>query len=1018
LAGWAVVLRGIRYRSGRSLVVLLLASIATAATVLAPAYSRAAQQSVLSDGLTNAAATATGLRISSEPIAGEPPAAESTTEAKLDVRQLLTRRSTLSTKLAQPVASADLDTVATPGSQNVAARMAYRDNACAHLTMTAGECARDSGTAIVSERSAKEYGLTVGRTLHVHARTATPGSSPRSFTVVGLYTPKNPSEEYWGRGSYFAAGAPDTESALPRIDAVFVGDEQDLTMPGGLPSVHLDYPLRADLVHLDDVPRLRADLSGLETDVNGAQMQLTSSLRGVLDDIDADAATLGRTVPVVAVPLVLVCWFILFLLVAALTEERSPEVALAKLRGYSPGRSARFGRAEAVALVLASAPIGLILGLAAVEAAARTMLGSGVHIELRWPVAVAAVVSVVAGLIAIRLASARTLARPVLSLLRRVPERGRWQAGAVEGAALALAGASLFVAVSDQTSPLALLAPALIAVVAGIVTARLLGIWSTLRARRYGRKGRVTGLLAHAQLSRRPLAQRIMLVVTVAVALLSFSATAWDVAAEARADVAADSLGADRVLRVQADDPAALAAAVDSAAGGAAASTMPVVRVTERYGDGTVELLGLRSQNLADVAVWRGHSHAAVADLANKLRPPQAPPLIVSDFVQVDADTTALTGKVQIFAVLAPSGQPSRSISLGTLHKGARHYRGTTDCGGCRLIGLAVARSSDGEVSGHLRVQSVSTHSGNLQAGFDGANRWRARATSGTLHVQPGPALDVEFATNDPSTMVVDYVDAPDVVPVALSGPTPADDVTASDFTFPGLGDSPQRFQVVQREAMLPRSGRRSLLFDLDYAVRAAQRTSSVSDNSRLRYEVWATAQAPADLSKRLAAAGVQVIDEQSIQAEQNRLARGAPALGLRLYLLAGAAAMALAVGAVLLTAYVGAATRRYELAALRVAGVRQRVLRRGILREYLHLLVAPLVIGLASGVAGAALMLPGIPLVQSGTALGELTYEPHPGVLAVAVIATVVALVLAVLAVLRLVRRATPDRLRDGGLS
>jgi hypothetical protein len=205
------------------------------------------------------------------------------------------------------------------------------------------------------------------------------------------------------------------------------------------------------------------------------------------------------------------------------------------------------------------------------------------------------------------------------------------------------------------------------------------------------------------------------------------------------------------------------------------------------------------------------------------------------------------------------------------------------------------------------------------------------------------------------------------------------------------------------------------VLFDLDYAVRAAQRSSTLSDNTRLRYEVWATAAAPADLASRLAGRGVEILGEESIVAERERLARGAPALGLALYLIAGLAALALAIGAVLLTAYVGAQGRRYELAALRVAGVRPWQLRRALLREYLHLLGLPVLVGLLTGVAGAALMLPGIPLVTVGTSLGEVTYEPGLGALPVAVAAPLAGLVLAVLVVQRLVGRATPDRLREG---
>jgi hypothetical protein len=69
------------------------------------------------------------------------------------------------------------------------------------------------------------------------------------------------------------------------------------------------------------------------------------------------------------------------------------------------------------------------------------------------------------------------------------------------------------------------------------------------------------------------------------------------------------------------------------------------------------------------------------------------------------------------------------------------------------------------------------------------------------------------------------------------------------------------------------------------------------------------------------------------------------------------------------------------------------------------------------AGVAGAALMLPGIPLVTVGTATGQITYNAT-GLFAlpVAVGATLVGLFFAVLVVLRLVRTATPDRLREGG--
>jgi hypothetical protein len=107
--------------------------------------------------------------------------------------------------------------------------------------------------------------------------------------------------------------------------------------------------------------------------------------------------------------------------------------------------------------------------------------------------------------------------------------------------------------------------------------------------------------------------------------------------------------------------------------------------------------------------------------------------------------------------------------------------------------------------------------------------------------------------------------------------------------------------------------------------------------------------------------------------------------------------------------------SRRYELAALRVTGVRARLLRRALLREQAALVGWPLVIGAVTGVAAAAVMLPGIPLVQVGVLTTAVAYRPEMGALPVAVAATLAGLALAALRAVRLLRQATPDRLREG---
>jgi hypothetical protein len=997
LAAWTVMLRGIRYRTGRSLVVFILATMATTAAVLAPAYSRAAQQSVLTDGLAAAPVDATTLTVEARG------ADVATDDIRLAMNQVLNRQPAVTRRLDRPVGAVDTEV----NLGGTAMKLAYRDHACDHLAIT-GKCPDAAGEILVSQRTAAARGVATGGQLTVRLATG----RDKIFNVTGLYTPKNAGEPYWGHTVYFIGD--DAE----RGDAIFTTTEDDLrTAPV---STRLEYPLRTSEITLDEVAALRDGIGIMSDRLRGNELDVTTSLPAALDDIDVDQHAIGRTAPVIAVPLVLLCWFVLFLLVASLTEERSAEIALAKLRGYPAGRAARFGLGEVLLLIAFAAPAGLAAGLALVQLAARLLLAPGTHVELRWPVFVAAAAGFAAAAVAAVLAGRRTLAQPILEMLRQVPERSGWRAGVAEGVIVALAVASLAAAITDRGSPIALLAAPMLAVVAGVAAARLLGLWSRARLRLARRRGKIASLLAAAQLARRPGGQRIVVVVTIAVALLSFAATAWDVAAQARRDTAEDRVGAQRVLTVAADHPAALAAAVAKADPDGHA--MAVVRTSQRFGDGSVELVGVQAAKLASVVVWRGQSTADLQTMAAALRPAAAEPLKLGKEVSVElsADTLPAKPQLRLSAIVSAPGQPPRAVALGVLAKGAHDYRASLPAcaADCRLVGLSLGRAAGGgePFTVNASIRAIRTDTGDLRAGFDAANRWRSRpGGQAQVGLRPGAGLGVDIASTDPADVVLDYVDTPDTLPAVLAGAAPNDDANAASFAFPGFAEQPQQFAVAAHTTNLPRAGRWGLLFDLDYAVRMAERTSSLADNTTLRYEVWAGSAAPADLDRRLADAGVQVLRSETIGGYVEQLGRRAPALGLWLYLLAGAAALLLAVGVVLLTAYVGVRGRLYELAALRVTGVRARVLRRAVFREYRALLGLPFLVGLAAGVLGALVMLPGIPLVTAGEPTGAFTYEPRlEGALPIAVGASLAGLLLAVLMVLRLLRRANPSRLRE----
>ncbi|HWH01789.1 MAG TPA: FtsX-like permease family protein [Pilimelia sp.] len=989
MRGATVVVRGLAHRPGRSLVVALLAAAAVGAAVLAPAYARAAQQSVLSDGLRNAPVTATGLAVAAAGTADAAPAAHNlTADVRATVDAALARRPALAGRFGPGLAGLDVDTTLTGRAEPLAARLAYRDGACAQLQIT-GDCPVDSGEVLVSARSAAEHGIVTGDRVTLSYPTAG-GPRPRAFRVTGLYAPRDAGAAYWGPTGYFAAGSGGPDAAT-RIDALFAGVEDDVRAePGAAVSLRLDYPLRAAAVRLDDGPALRDALGPLAGDLRAADLELDTALPAILDDAQADAGALARTVPVIAVPLLLLCWFVLFLLVAALVEDRAAELALARLRGLAPGRAARFALGETLLLIALAAPVGAGAALLLVDAVARLALAEGTRVELRWPVAAAAAVAVLATGLAAALAARRTLARPVLALLRRVPARRRWTAGAAEGVAVALAAVSLMAAVADPGAPLALLAAPLLAVVAGVGTARLLMAAARLRLRLARRRGRVPALLSAAQLARRPGGHRLVAVLTVAVALLAFAATAWDVASQARRRHAEQAVGAARVYAVSAAHPEALVAAVGRA--DPQGRSMAVVRAEEQYGDGRVALVGVQSAILPRVAVWPGP--ADVAALAAALHPGAPAPLVVAGQLHVRVRVAALSGaRTRLAALVAAPGEPPAAVSLGVLGIGERELDAALPgcAGGCRLIGFGLTRAGGGSApfAAELQLAAIRSTAGPVASpGWDRPDGWRTvpqRAPQARVDLTPGPVLGWRVSSTDPGDVVVEYRDAPDTLPAVLAGAAPADDPRATGFRFPGFSQAPQDFTVVGRVARLPRVGPAGLLVDLDYAVRAASRTAGLADSSQLRYEVWAAPDAPADLDRRLAETGVRVLRTDSIDGELARAARRAPALGFRLYLLAGAAAVLLALGAVLLVVAVAAPGRRAELAALRTAGVRVPLLRRAVLREHLALLGAPTVVGFAAGVAAALLMLPGTPLVTVGGPVGSLAYRPAWGALPVA---------------------------------
>lgn len=300
-------------------------------------------------------------------------------------------------------------------------------------------------------------------------------------------------------------------------------------------------------------------------------------------------------------------------------------------------------------------------------------------------------------------------------------------------------------------------------------------------------------------------------------------------------------------------------------------------------------------------------------------------------------------------------------------------YDGEVRCAsGCRLVGIAVQRYIGDFTKGavRLRISEIRDAGRLIDVGLGDPDTWRVsaagRPAGQTLAVASRAGeLEMHVTSESAADIVAEYGDTPTAAPAVLAGDSPTDDPRADRFAVPALGEHPELFQVVDRVPLLPRVGERGLLFDTSTLASAAERRAGIK--SDLTFEVWANDTAAPDFARRLGEAGVVVRSTDTYQRRLTELDRAAPALTLRLYLLAGAVALLLALGVVLLDAYTGVRWRRREIGGLRTAGVVPSTLRRALLREYRMLLGAPLLVGTAAGIGGAALILPAIPLAGAG---------------------------------------------------
>ena len=1049
MAGGSVTVAALRHRPRQALLVVLLSAVVAAAAALGPLYARAVEQSVLKNVLAEAPLARSSIAVTSTDTAPPSPA-----ELAIAVR------GTTPDLFGRPIQGADaqVELRAAPGGTGfegpgedvppaARGRLVSRQGMCGHLELAEGRCARGDGEVLVSRLAAGVTGVSVGDQLWVSAQGTAPGgrdtrAAGREMDVVGVYEPPRPGDPFWSGRSQAAppvAQPAPTGSDVPAVDDVLTSWPTIASVEWPALRTHLDIPVDVGAVEIDRLPALAGATKRVDTAARTIGASAVSDIPALLESTTSQRDQARTVIPLLAVQLAVLGVVVLAFVCAAATEQRRPEIALARLRGLGTAGAAGLLLRELGLLVLVGVALGAVVGWLAALGATALWLEDGIVLEARFPVALAVAGAAVAGLLALVVAGAPTLRQPLTSLLRRVPPRAsNLQVGLTEGAVVAAAGAGVVTLLSGDGGPVALLAPGLLAIAGGLLLSQAAIPTAGPLARRSLRRGKVAPALAGVQIARRPALRRLIAIVTVACALLVFAVDAWTVSDRNRTTRAAVEAGAPVVLTVDAGSSEVLRRTLlDIDPHGRFATPVVTVRSATETGPRTTAVV---PEAFARIASWAPGGRPTPGQLAD-LTPALADPIeIEGDTIEVTARLSARGQPPQEGApepelrpftlsltVVGDNGAP-RTVDLGRIHEGTGTYLADLPCrAGCRLRAVTVNRTfgdfTDAYVETEVTGMRVGTGRRALEPvdlGTTEPDGWSVLPYQTNLPPSGSVAVGDSLSFADESFGQPVSVQRGDVaampraliagsIPRVPSAPgVPSDKVVAPDLAAGDLA-----YDVSGKLPLVPRSGPRGLLVDLAGVV-----TGPSAAPAQTTYDVWLAADDPQRerrLRDDLADHGIGVTGRDTAAAHRLAFADEGPTLALRLAVLAGIVSVVLASAVLVVGVATSGASRARDLAGLRVVGVPRRIVRGAAVREHLVVAVLGVLVGAVLGVASAQVALPQIPLFATDATRLPLVLDPVWPAVVVATVGCLVLLCAVSVAVGRmLAASATTDRLRE----
>ena len=1031
-----LVLRALWWRRGVTLAVLLVAIVTTTAAALGPLYARAAGESILQDHLTQAGYTA-GLHLHGELVLS--PGAYAREAAA--VPEPGTVRG-YPRQIRGLVAPHGINVLAAGSQVNVISPLLWRDGACGHLVLVTGHCPTGAGQVIVSQRAAasKFYGLHLGVRLQTGfiGSAGIPTPPIPTMTVVGVYRPVDTADPFWFGQTLFAARSGAGQSP-DLVDALFVDrPEFAVIHPGPVLEADFDYPLTPSAVRLTTAAAESATVAHLLARYrNDHLITAESGLVGVLSSAARERHAADVSTQLVTWQLALLAFLVLFQIVSDAIEARGNEIAMAKLRGLSPGATARFGLAEPVFLLALSVPLGVLAALGVAHLFAASVLVAGVPVVLPVTAIYTALIAFAGGIGATALAGYRTLTRSVMEQWRRTDRahaNGRLilvldvllAVAAVVGLiALRNGHTASKPATTGSTSTITLLAPGLLIAAVGLLGVRLLPLACRWLAHLTRGSRRLGLFLAARQVARRPVGLRLAALLAVAVGLATFAVAGETVALNNRSARARAELGADRVATVQLTpgaDPVAITHRLDPQGrwAMAAATWLPF------GGDSVGTVLGVDSSRLGAIGdpAAGGPSVSAIASVLGRSVVP--PITITAPRLRVHLNASALTGDRPPYLEVNLRTPKARvyNADSSTIRAGAQTIVVPLKCSsGCSLVGLTWNRQVEATTpeSGTIRVTGIDVAHGSgwtpLDLGTHVSGSWRAAVPEGqatdrvtVTPISPGPnsgGIEDRFTNENGGYAGIAYAANPSPIPAVA---------TPKSFNPPSVHRrmidttaTVAYFSVLKTAPVLPVVLNDGLIMDVRYLS-----TELPGFTGEAQWQVWLGPAAPADALQRLSAAGLPVEHVHTEQARLHQLGRQGPALALLLLLVCAIAGTALAVGGTAISISASSRRRSYEIAALRVVGISRRALLRAGAIEQLLLLGAAALLGVPTGLIAAIVAMPVIPEFADRPPI-TLHYTPAWTPTLLFALAFIVLLTLtAVIGARGLIRTAIPSRLRE----